>query len=71
MRACGVVVKKYLTTEQKVQGSISTMHVCVCVCVYNYVRTSVCVLPLVVMACCVQSVIVVELVAPCELHTIL
>ena len=32
---------------------------------------SVCVLPLVVMACCVQSVIVVELVAPCELHAIL
>ena len=32
---------------------------------------SVYVLPLVVIACCVQSVIVVELVAPCELHTIL
>ena len=64
---CGGVVKKCLTTEQKVLGSSPTMHVCV----HNHVETSVCVLPLVVMACCVQSVIVLELVAPCELHTIL
>ena len=67
MCVCGVVVKKCLTTEQKVQGSISTMHVCI----HNHVQNSVYVLPLVVMAYCVQSVIVVELVSPCELHTIL
>ena len=65
MLACGGEVKKCLTTDQNVLVSSPTMHVCGCV------QTSVCVLPLVVMACCVQPVIVVELVAPCELHTIL
>ena len=66
--ACGGVTKWLMCfiTEQKVHVPAQP-----CMCVYNHVQTSVCVLPLVVMACCVQSVIVEELVAPCELLTIL
>ena len=36
VRACGGVVKKCLTTEQKFPGSRPTMHVCVCVCIIMY-----------------------------------